>query len=100
MRPYGIVVYPQNHPQTYLGKVAEDGVFPLAHDDDDCKLGTDFPCVLFFQTVAGRDAELGELLKTYPGVMFCPITVSTGKMTQPNPQATEFTIDHRGVLPA
>ena len=101
MRPYGIVVFPeQGNILTVHARAVEHGVAATAHDDEEIQHGGDYPIAVFYETEHNRDAEMEELLKRFPGVMFCPITLTTRKKTQPNPNATEFTISQRGVLPA
>lgn len=100
MRPYGIVVFPEQGAIRYGARRVEDGLVAQAHDDEDVQAGITHPIAVFYETEHGRDLEMEELLRIYPGVMFCPVTLTSGKKTQPNPKATEFTISNRGVLPA
>lgn len=101
MRPYGIVVFPeQGNSVQVMGRVIENGLAPRGHDDDDLPNGGDFPIAVFYETENGRNREMEELLRIYPGIMFCPITLTRGKKTQPSPNPAEFTISNRGVLPA
>lgn len=101
MRPYGIVVFPENGNSLLVAsRSREVGVAPKARDDEDVETGGTYPIVAFYETEFNRNEEMAELLKLYPGVMFCPITLTTGKKTQPNPIAAEFNISNQGVLPA
>lgn len=101
MKPYGIVVYSEGQGARYPARHSADGEFPFGKfDRDDIESGQGYPSVIFFEREEWRDREMDMLLQTFPGVMFCPITITTGKKTQPNPKASEFVISNRGVLPA
>lgn len=101
MKPWGVVVFPEgNNAIVTVAREVEHGVVAAAHDDDDVQHGTDYPIAVFYETEFARDREMEGLLRTFPNVMFCPVFLTTGRKTQPNPQATDFTISERGVLPA
>lgn len=101
MHPYGIAVFPQeNQGRRYPARHSADGIFPVGFDITEVEAGRGHPSVMFFEREGWRDYELQELTKAYPNVMFCPITITQGFRTLPQPKATEFVISPQGVLPA
>jgi len=101
MNRYGIVVYPnQGLEQHYPGLHSGDGIYALAgYDDNDIRTRADFPVAVFFQTAAIRDREMEMLVQREPNVMFCPVEITMGFKTQPNPKATQFEFSEKGILP-
>lgn len=106
MKPFGIVVYPQqnammNGDNRYPALAAADGTFSVGQFDvEDIEGGRGYPTAVFFERELWRDQELHAMLLRWPNVMFCPITITTGQMTKPNPEPSKFSISEKGILPA
>jgi hypothetical protein len=101
MNRYGIVVYPQNHPNQWPSLAGQaHGIYATAgYDHDEIQNREDYPVAIFFEHERHRDEEMQALIRQNPNTMYCPITLTTGFKTQVNPKATQFEFSQRGILP-
>ena len=56
------------------------------------------PSSLFYKLKDQRDVALKDLCKAYPGVMFCPVEITTGYECPPG-ELMGVSVSQKGVLP-
>ena len=57
------------------------------------------PPIVWFESDGERNAGLEELATAFPGVMYCPVNVTSGSMCPPG-NLKNLTISDKGILPA